>query len=503
MSGTELRALLRASWQDQVNRSWRFSRAKSGLWLLLVQIGTAGLIIWRMGGGPPAQEPLGLILLGGAQAVLFAFATLFLQGRNRLYEGPLVRLIHLSPAPAQAAILGIVLGGLPRRAWSALLFTAALWPAIPVGAHLWAAPALWVTILVGGLIGQLAGVVALILWVRRFPQALGAIWVLSMFATLGLVYYVAYLALAGLPAADLAAAMAGAGRWLPVGLLLLFGLPGGLMLLRLLRSPGAAGEAYREGWLGLMELGDSSARPRRSRFPRPVPGPTGAVAALVWLAALRNWMSLLRLGLWVAGMAGILLAAPALQGLAPERKPLFILGISLGLALLNYGEQAAALFAADGQRTALSTLAGLRPWQVLLGKLLAAAPLVGVAGVTAAVTALAAGEPAPIRFALTAVLIAVGSVGLLLGAAAFDATLGPSGGLGDDEAQVREALEQSPTRPGGIVGLVGAVGFAAAGIWLMSAQPALLGPLAVVPALAIGGGLIRLRSEVDKPRHSG
>ncbi len=496
MSSVEVRALLRAAWQESFNRSWRFSPAKSGLWFLAVQAGIAVVVIWRMTGAEPVAEPAGLILLGGLQAALFAFLVLFLQGRSRLFEGPVVRLIHLSPTPAQAAITAIVLGSVPQRAWSALLITVALWPAIPMSERLWAAPALWLAVLTGGLIGQLAGVVALILWVRLLPQALGAIWLLSMITTLAMVYYVGYLLIAGVPVADLVALVEGAGRRVPVGLLTLFGLPAGFMLLRLLRAPGRAGEAYREGWLGLMERGDMSSRPRRSRFPRPVAGPVGAVAALTWLMSLRNWMSLLRIGLWLAALGGILLAGPALRGLGPERRPLFILGLSLALALLNYGEQAAALFAADGPRFALFALAGLRPLQFLLGKWLAALPLVLVAGATAVVTALVAGASVAAAggFGVTAGVIAIGSLSILIGAAAFDVSLMEGGTMAGDEP-MRDAIEQAPTRPGGIVGLIGSVAFAAAAVWLFDTRQGLLGLLLIAPVVAVVAGLIRLRSE--------
>lgn len=494
-SSLPMRALVRAAWQESFNSSWRFSPAKRGLWMTLVQVGMAALVIWRLSGQPAVADVSPVLLFGALQSLLFAFISLFLRGRTKLYAGPVVQLIHLSPTPAWAAIAAEVLSVLPGRLWSALVFTAALFPAMPAGSRLWATPALWLLILLGGLLGHLTGLLVLMAWVRFAPRSLGGIWVASMVATLALFYYIAYLLVGGVSAAEVADGLQRAGGWLPIGMGLFFGLPGLAMCLRLLRSPRAAGELYREGWLALMELGDASSRPRRSRFPRIAPGPVGAVQSLVWLMSLRNWMSSLRLGLWAACLAGITLAGPTLSGLPAERRLLFVLGLGLATALLNYGEQAAALFSADGPRIALAAMAGIRPHQLMAGKWLAALPLPLVAAISTVVTGLAARQPFGYALGLSgvALLIALCCLTWLVGAAAFDAPP-KENDLAAESEQLAAAFEQSPSRFGGVAGLAGAIGLAAAGVWLYTVHPAWLAALPLLPLLALGAGHARLRS---------
>lgn len=489
-----MRAMIRAAWQESFNRSWRFSPAKAGVWTILVQLTTAALAIWQLSGEEPVVQPGLVILFGLLQSSLFAFVTLFLRGRMKLYGGPVVQLIHLSPAPAQAAIAAEVLSQLPGRLWNSLVFTAALWPILAPEARLWAGPALWLAIVLGGLMGHLAGLLALMAWVRLAPQSLGAVWILSMVGTLALCFYVGYLLLGGVAPAAVAGALAGAGAALPLGLGLLLGLPGAAMLVRLIARPRQAGEIYREGWLGLMELGDAAGRPRRSRWPRIAPGPAGALAALVWLMALRNWMSLIRLGLLAACWTGIALSGPALAKLPAERLTPFVLGLGLAAALLNYGEQASALFAADGPRIALAALAGVRPGQMLVAKWLAASPLALVAAITAGLAAQAARQPFAFALAMAGTALAIGLLCLtwIIGTGAFDA-LPREHDLGQEGEQLAAALEQAPTRLGGMAGLLGSVTLGAAGVWLVGVHPAWLGLLAVLPLLALGAGYARLR----------
>lgn len=404
MLSIPLRAMIRAAWQDSFNRTWRFSPVKAGLWTTLLHLGFASLVIWRLGGQPPVAEPGVAILFGGLQAALFAFITLFLRGRTKLYAGPVVQLIHLSPTPAQAAILAEVLSQLPARLWGGVLFTAALWPTLEPAARPWAVPALWLTVVLGGLLGHLTGLLAIMAWVRIAPQSLGAVWVLSMVATLGLVYYVAYLLLAAVSPAEIAG-------------------------------------------------------------------------------------MLLRLGLLAACWAGILLAGPALAKLSPERLHLLVLGLGLAVGLLNYGEQAAALFSADGPRIALAAIAGVRAGQILWGRWQAATPLVLVAALTAGLTGLAARQPLGYGAAMAglALVISLCALTWIIGVGAFDAPPREQGIAGEGEERAA-ALEQAPTRIGGVVGLMGAAALAAAGVWLTQLHPAWLAllPLPALAALAAG-----------------
>ncbi|HWI64201.1 MAG TPA: hypothetical protein VNT75_20375, partial [Symbiobacteriaceae bacterium] len=87
MTGTAVRALVAAEWQQTLNREWRFSRAKLGAWMLLLQLGFGALAFWRL---QPAAAGVGLggaAALTGLQAAGWSFLAAFLSGRNKLYGG--------------------------------------------------------------------------------------------------------------------------------------------------------------------------------------------------------------------------------------------------------------------------------------------------------------------------------------------------------------------------------------------------------------------------------
>lgn len=494
-----LRALAAAAWRAAYNDGWRFSRTKAGLWTLLAQAAVAGLAAWRVAAHPPAVPAGEGLWLGFAEGWLVGLLMALLRGRERLFTGPLVTLVHLSPAPARTLVLLHVLRSLPGRAWFALLFCAALVPALGAGGVTGGplavrAAAVWLSTAAGGVLGHLTGTGALVGVVRRWPAALAAIPALAMVLFLGLVGLTLYVFTAGLW--QLGAAPAGppapAGRpgpGLPAASAVLFALVGLVALAALVRpavrrSGAPTPDAHREAWLAVREALDRGSRPVRSRWPAAAGGPPGALQALAWLLAVRNWFSLVRLGLWAAVLAMPFVLGPAPSRMEPSRAAALCIGMGLVAALFNYGEQAAALFSVDGERAAIGVLAGIRPAQLVLGKWLAALPLVAVAALTTLVWAAAAGcGPADVaRLTAACGAIALAATTWLVGAAAFDAAPRPGGAAPEGEV-LAAAFEQVPTRPGGIVGLAGAAVLAAAGVWLYLREPRWLAALAV-PALA-------------------
>lgn len=421
-----------------------------------------------------------------------ALLLLLLRGRERIYTGAVTSLIHLSPAPAQAVVLSEVVGALPQRVWTALLLTLALYPASRL-AGLRVSAALMAAALAGGLLGHLTGMVFLLSLVRRWPGALIALPAAGMLLSLGMVGFIAYLLTAGVW--QVGAAQVGAvtlqGGWVRTGelvLLLLLSLAGFTILFGPVRR--WSGEVHREGWLAVQEMADWRSRPLRSRWPTLMPGPVGALQAQAWLAARRNWFSLIRLGLALGGLVLPLFIGRYFAG---PRAATLCIAMGLLFAIFNYGEQTAALFSADGKRVALAVLAGGRPQQLLFGKWLAGLPLPLAAGLTALAWAWSA-RFSPVRaagLAGIALALAFCCLSWIISAAAFDAGCRPSS-LEADSRQLAMAFEQVPTRPGGIAGLVGAALLAGVGVWLHASAPVWLTALVVPSVLAVRVGWWRL-----------
>jgi len=499
-----LKALVRAAWRAGCNDGWRFSRARAGLWALVLQVALAGLAMWRLASGPLELSPGTVLVVGFAEEWLMAFLMTLLRGRERYFAGPVVTLVHLSPAPARAFVLAQVVGALPDRAWRAMLFGCALLPAVrPAGP----APGQTALVLagfvaaaiVGGAAGHLASIGFLFGAARRLPGALVVIPAAALVLLLLLVWGLLYLLLVGL---DQLAAGAGAAppphdgaAWgAELALVALLSLPGLLMLAGELWTTGgrrraADNDGFREAWLSVREALERGSRPLRSRWPALIGGPAGALQALAWLRAARNWFSLVRLGIWAAVLVAPFLLRVGLAGMPPVRASALYIGTGLTAALFNYGEQAAALFSVDGERAALPVLTGVTPGQLILGKWLSALPVVPVAALTTLAWARAGGRPVMEAAGLAGLsgAMALLSVTWLVGVAAFDAAPRARGPLAEGE-QLAAAFEQAPTRPGGVAGLVGAAALAGCGIWLYLTAPRWIAALTAPAAAAAFAG---------------
>lgn len=499
-----VKALLGAEWRAAYNDGWRFSRGKVGLLRLLLQIALAGLGMWRVLSRPPALPPGNVLLLGFVEGWFVALLMALWRGRERLFTGPLVSLVHLSPAPAQAVVLLHLARGLPGRAWFALLLGCALFPALDpwgtsAGGFALRAAGLLLAIWMGGVLGQLAGIGALLGMVRRWPSALVVLPAIAMLLLLGLIGFAFFLFTAGLWQMGATAEVEtppgsgalGTGEAVLAALLALMGL---LALVAVL-SPGGQrhrrGErhAYRESWLAVREALFRRSRSLRSRWPALVGGPSGAVQSLAWLNASRNWFSLFRLGFLAAGLAMPFLMPLNSARMDPARADAFYIGMGLAFTVFNYGEQAAALFSAEGERAVLPLLAGISPGHLLAGKWLAALPLLLAAPLTTFAWAAAGGRGVSEAAALAGFsgAIVLAAVTWLVGAAAFDAAP-RTGGLFAPGETMAAAFEQVPTRLGGIVGLAGGALIAGAGTWLYLTDPRWIAALALPAGAAAVAG---------------
>lgn len=498
-----LKALICAAFRAALNDGWRFSRIKSGLWRALLQAGMAGAAVWRLEAAHLTLSPGVAVLVALGEGWLVALLTELLRGRERLFTGPLVTLACLSPAPSRALLLAQVVGALSGRLWTQLLIAGGLFLALdraglPPGRAALLLAALVAASLAAGGLGHLTAVGALVGLARRWPGVLVLIPALALVLVLVLVWSVLYLFTVGLGqvAAGRGAAVppdAGAA-WGELALIALLSLPG---LAVVVGEPGAAPrrgrptgrDAFRAAWLAVREALDRRSRPLRSRWPALTGGPAGALQAQAWLGAMRNWFSLVRLGICAAVAAAAFVCAPGLGDAPPARAGALYIGIGVIAALFNYGEQAAALFSSDGERAALPVLAGVSPGQLLLGKWLATLPVVPVAALTTFTWAAAGGRGPAVAAGLAAVSGALALVGVtwLVGAAAFDAAP-RAGGLRADTEQLAAAFEQVPTRAGGVVGLLGLLLIAAAGIWLCRTDPRGIAALALPTVGAVLAG---------------
>ncbi|HWI63972.1 MAG TPA: hypothetical protein VNT75_19220, partial [Symbiobacteriaceae bacterium] len=440
------------------------------------------LAFWRL---QPAAAGVGLggaAALTGLQAAGWSFLAAFLSGRNKLYGGRTLALVHASPASSLAPVVAATFSGVGRRAWSMLLWALALSSA--AGAPL-ALPALWALGVAAGSLGHLAGLLTLIAWVRLAPRALGAVWVGVLVVQVVVIYYALYMVGAGAAPVQIATPMAAATA-------LIFGLPGLVMLLWPCLAPARLGAAYRDGWLRLMELADGPNRPRRSVWPRWAPGAAGAVLAKEWVLAARNPATWFRLAALLLLAGALVPGQAALARLAAAHHDLVVLGAGVGATFFVFGELIAAGFSAEGYRLGLAVLSGTGAARLLAGKFLAISPYALATGLTAWTLSAVLGDEPGTRAAMAGAGLAIGlgQAAIACGGAACDARL-TEAEEEHDLAALSALMEQVPRGAGGSLGMAVALLWGAGCVW---GAPAML--LAPVPFLALLAGWWRLRDRL-------
>lgn len=482
-----LGALVRARYQEAFNGHWRFSRVKSGLWVGVMQLAAAAFLLWRLRPAAGSGSLAALLTATLLQHGVWAFIMAFLAGRMQLYGERRAALVMLSPAPPFSPVAALVGFHLGRRLYGVLLWSLALGTLLPAGLRFPGVVLLWTAGAAAGTLGELAGLLLLVAWVRLAPRALGAAWVTLLLLQVCLLWYLIYLLATGLPVAGVLAALGALRGWLLGGAGLLFGLPGLAMLLWLTLAPGRLSQAYREGWLRLDELGDSSSRPLTSRWPVVLPGSAGAVQAVTWLLAVRNPATWFRLGALLLLLSGIRAAAPWLTSAATAHPGWAMVGIGVGLVYFTFGELPAALFVADGPRLGLYCAAGTQPGRVLLGKVTAVLPLLLLMGLA---TLWVSGQ---VEAAATAMAVGCGMLAVAVGGGALDL----KGGAAGEEARegaLAFLLEQVPRGAGGNLGLVAGGALGVLFVWLLGREvPGALWGLLPVVAVSLCAGYLRLR----------
>lgn len=492
MSHGAIRALVEAQWQADWNRGWRFSRVKAGLWMFVLQLGISGLLFWRLGGQDPIDAVGVAVLAVALQQGLAGFGTGFLQGREALYSQRILPLIHVTTVSPTSLIIARVLAGIPSRAGWLLPLSAALGALLPAGAWWWAVPLLWTVGLACGLLGQLAGLLSLVGWMRVSPRAVTVAWIALLLVTMGVVYYVIYLLAAGIPVQAMAEAMMRLRNWALAAIAGMAVLPGLAMITWLLVRPGVVGAVYREGWLRLRELSDAGARALRSWLPRPGPGAFGTVLGWEVARLRRNPLTFFRLAAWGAMLAVLVWLSPTVAG---ERQAILALGAGLGITVFVYAELMAALVGSDGQNFALYVLAGVRPGGLLAAKVVAGSlhAVFATLSVWAASVVFGMDGESQMRLAALGGLVGLGLPCVIIGTAAAGFTP-PEEEAGDVPLLMAQVFEQAPRDVAGWAAFGAGSAYAAAAVWAVSGAPGFVGvALALAPAGALAAGYLRLR----------
>lgn len=492
------RALARGAWTEQFNKGWRFSRNKLGLWPLLLQIGIAALLLWRLEPTPtrlPLQLPVTTVSLLG---IVLAFVMGLLLGREELYGKSVLRTLHVSPVSGINILLGLVLAGLPQRLFGSLLLAAVVGWLLPAGSLWWSIPLLWVLALLSSLVGHSAALLALVGWVRVTPRSLAMMWAIAMVASVNMVIIlIALLMLGGMATLIVAALLHEAAPWMLGVVGGLVGLPGLVMGVWVALRPGRAGEWYREAYLNMQELGGGRRQTRSSRWPRVLPGAAGALLARQWREIWLNWFTWIRFALMLLVMGFIVWQRNAVTSMAEDLSDIiFVMGAGLTTAAGSFGELLATIGSSDGLNIGLSMVAGVPARQVVKAKWVAGLPVAVFSAACAWVTSMVLNRPD------LSLSLATGFLGLGFGVIAMAGgllDLDPHAEVTEREVPkiLRAVLEQTPRKSGAIGGYFGGFVFVVVATWLCHRHPGAALPLAVGCAalahLALVPGYLHLR----------
>lgn len=496
---TATRALAKGAWRERLNQSWRFSRGKAGLWPVLLQVGLATLLLWRLEPSPTA-EPLIIPVATAAVLGLFgAFVLGLLGGREDLYGKSVLRALHVSPVSGVSILSGLILAGLPQRLFGSLLVAAVTGWLMPAGDLWWSIPLLWGVTMLSSLVGYASALLALVGWVRVHPKNLAIMWGLAAMIGLSIAVMLIFVVTLGLPTSVVVASLKAGSRWLiggAVAIGALVGLPGLVMLIWVVRRPHRAGDWYREAYLNMQELGDGGRRLRPSRWPRILPGAAGALQARLWREVWLNWFTWVRLLMMFAGFGFFFAGRTNIARLAESFPTAVILGLGLTVALGAFGELPATMGGSDGPNIGLGQVAGARAEQVIRGKWVACLPFTALSVAATWVCSVLVGRP-DLVLSLAGGCIGLGFSVIAMAGGLMD--LDPHAEVTERDVPeiLRATLEQVPRKMGGVIGYFGAVLFTVAVGWLCVRTPDAALPIAVGCAalahLALLWGYLHLR----------
>ena len=486
-------AVARSGWRATWNRTFRFSRMKAALIVLLLQ----GALFWLVARREPfmadtGDSVVGLLALMALQMSWFGLMYGFTRGQMQLYQGILVPLFQMTPARPLGFLLGRVVEAVPTRAWSCLLWAWAYSTAVP-GQARWAALLAMAGFgLLVGMAAHLTGLLLLSFWSRYSPKSMRYGLTLFGAVTLGLAAWAVIYLSGGGTVTDLAEQMRAYRRIVYVAVVTLGGLPGLALLVALAFRPLAVEGLYRRGVYQVLELADSEVtRPGRSLWLPLGRGAMRAVLSREWMELARSKMARVQFLIWAAGTYGVYSAGRSLSdGGGSLADAVQYLGtLSLLAWFMSYGHWVVRVFEKERKTLLLYRLAAVPAGRLLLAKFTSVfVPSALLTGISACVGGVAAGLPA-------------GDLGWLLVWTLGALAAGTLGGFGMAAATAGEAPEEqevdaAPRREGDSpqttgntwwsLARTGALVLSAAlPLWTGAGQPGLPFSLPALPLLAV------------------
>ena len=365
-------AIARMAWRATYNRTFRFSKVKGALVMLVLQLIFFLLIARRapvMASGAANEGLGGLVALISLQMAWFGMMWGFTRGQFQLYQGLLVPLFQITPARPIGFLLGRVIEAVPIRSWSTLLW-AYVYSGVVAGPARWGAMALLFIVGLGvGMIAHLSGLLLLSFWSRYSPKTMRNGLILFGGVTLGFATWaVIYLASGG-TVTELALNIR-AYRFLVFGaVVLVTGIPGAMLLAALAIRPAAVEDLYRQGVYKVIELNDSDVtRPGRSLW-LPIPDNVfRPILSREWLELSRSKVAQIQLAIWGAGTVGVWFAGRAIQGAPMERVIQYVGALALLTWFMSYGHWVVRVFEKERKTNILYRLAGVSTPKLLAAK---------------------------------------------------------------------------------------------------------------------------------------
>lgn len=381
-------AIARSGWRSTWNRSVRFSRFKTALIALAVQILFFAFIARRAPvttTSSAANSLTGVFALMGLQMGWFGMMYGFARGQSQLYQGILVPLFQISPARPLAFLIGRVIEAVPTRAWSTLLWAWVYSRIVPGGGRIGLALVLATFGLAIGMIAHLSGLLLLAFWSRYSAKSMRGGLLFFGASTLALATWAVIFLSRGGTITEVSLLMREYRLVVFGALLLLAGIPGVLLLGTLILRPDAVEELYRRGLYNVIELGETDmTRPPKSLWLPLGDGVIRAVLSREWLQLSRSRITRVQLMIWFAGTVGVFFAGQSLAGQSTERVVLYVGALSLGTWFLSFGHWVIRVFEQERVTIALYRLTAVPTWKLLLAKFISIAVPSGLLVMTSA-----------------------------------------------------------------------------------------------------------------------
>jgi hypothetical protein len=486
-------AIARSGWQATYNRSYRFSRMKVAVIMLVVQAIFIVIVARRaptMSAGASSDSVGGILAIMGVQMAWFGLMYGFTRGQGQLYQGLLVPLFQISPARPISFILGRVIEAVPTRAWSTLLWAWIYSRIVPGGARWGAMGLLFIYGLAIGVLAHLSGLLLLAFWSRYSPKTMRNGMLVFGALTLAMATWAIIYLSEGGTITQLALTMRQYRTSVGGVVVLLAGVPGLVLLGTLAVRPAAVEDLYRSGLYQVVELGETDVkRPGRSMWLPIGEGVLRAVLSREWLELYRSRIARIQLMIWAAGTVGVLAAGRSMAGQPMARVVQFVGALALLSWFVAFGHWPIRVFEKERKTVLLYRLAAIPTPRLLLAKFISIfVPSALLVGLGSLVGGLAAGLGAG------STLTVMGwSLGALVG--------GVFGGFGMAAATANEEPEEqdagptsgkdaeSPQTTGNawwsVARTVALVVCAALPLWIGAGQPWLPWKLPMLPLLTV------------------